>query len=81
MFDRLFMGAIFVVGGLLALATVVAIPIAIYDEVVSEKFYLRKDSWTCTRSHTETYVTYTQVGNTSIPIPYDEEVCDQWTRI
>lgn len=73
--DFVFLGV-----ALLTLAVFACIGWLIWDELTAEKFSLRKDSWTCTRSHTETNYTYTQVGNTTIPIPYYTEVCDQWTR-
>ena len=60
--------------------TIFGIGYLIYDEVVSDKFYLRKDQWACTASHVETFVTYQKVGDIDVPITNTTVVCDQWNR-
>lgn len=58
---------------------------ALYDEYVSEKFYLRKDQFHCSASHIEiTYDTHTTTnanGTTStVTTPREVVVCDVYTR-
>ncbi len=63
------------------LATFGVIGSAIYDEYTSDKFYLRKASWTCTESHVETIITTQSYdGKTFYPVVNTIVVCDQWTR-
>lgn len=51
-----------------------------YDAVAAETFSLRKDAWTCTRSHSEVSSTFVQVDKIMIPIASTYDVCDQWSR-
>lgn len=46
-----------------------------YDGIVADKFSLRKDSWECTREHTE--MGQMLVGK--VMVPTFNTVCDQWT--
>ena len=48
----------------------------IYDDFTSEKFSLRKDEWSCTRSHNETRL----MPSGKIIVPTVHTVCDQWSR-
>lgn len=62
---------------ILLLAICIGVPWAVYDEYKSEKFYLRKDQWVCTISHTET--TYVMVGK--VLMPSFRQVCDEYKRV
>lgn len=53
---------------------------AIGDAMFAETFSLRKDSWVCGKSHTETFHTVVLVGNVQIPQIQTQTVCDQWER-
>jgi hypothetical protein len=57
-----------------------ALGLGVYDYFVAEKFALRKDQWSCTQSHAESYTYFQQVGNVSIPMTGTTQVCDQWSR-
>lgn len=72
MIDRLFFAAVVFLLGVVGYA--------IYDESQAEHFSLRKDRWTCTRSHT--YIDMVPMpngsgGTTLMPTP--RKVCDQWS--
>lgn len=60
------------------------LPMAIYDEMTSPTFSLRKDQWTCTSSHQETSTIYTHpypnMPGVMMPITNASDVCDQWSR-
>lgn len=65
--DKIVMRTLFCVIILLG----IGLPFSIYQEVVAEKFDLRKDQWTCTESHREIR------GAKAV---YTVEVCDNWRR-
>jgi hypothetical protein len=69
-------------GGVLSFVAVLLFGVCylIYDEVMSDKFYLRKDQWRCSAAHEETYVTYQKVGDVDVPVVNTSVVCDQWSR-
>lgn len=71
-----FVGLILVV----AVGMVLLIPVALYAEYKAEKFYLRKDQWTCTASRLETSTTYIQSGNVMVPITSTHKHCTQWSE-
>jgi len=54
---------------------------AAYDEMIAEKFYLRKDSWACTKAHAEvSTVPITISGGYMVLVPETHNICDQWSR-
>jgi hypothetical protein len=59
---------------------VFAIGYLVYDRLVAETFELRKDSWTCEKSHTETNLQPMLVGKVTILMPMKRNVCDVWVR-
>lgn len=65
---------------LIVVGLIIAIPFAIYEEYTAEKFYLRKDQWTCSASVERAYTTYIQSGSTMIPITNYQRHCTQWTE-
>ncbi|RYD62552.1 MAG: hypothetical protein EOP83_14305 [Verrucomicrobiaceae bacterium] len=69
--------------GFLTLIVVVGIAFlgwAVYDDITSEKYEIRKDEFTCTRSHQEVIMTTQTIGNTTYQVPQVSTVCDQYTR-
>lgn len=78
---------VIIIGGGVVIAVVVVAFIGllgyvIYDAITAETFSLRKDQWTCTRSHTEVTSTMTTYdgGKTWVPMVQSNTVCDQWER-
>ena len=65
---------------LLVVAAVIGIPAALYFEYKAEKFYLRKDEWTCIQSHKESVTTYVKSGEVMVPIATWHDVCDIYGR-
>ncbi len=53
---------------------------AAYDSITAETFELRKDSWRCTASHTDTTVVPIMTGSTTVMVPQSSTVCDRWER-
>lgn len=51
----------------------------IYDAATADTFALRKDRWTCTRSHTALIPMTTMVGKVPVTTQMPQSVCDQWT--
>lgn len=66
--------------GAITVAFFVWIGVLIYKDMRAETFALRKDSWACSMSHTETTTTYIQSGKTLVPMFSTSTVCDQWSR-
>lgn len=64
----------------LLLCLLTAVVYGAYDEFRAEKFYLRKDSWTCTKSHLVATQTMVLVGKALIPIITTHTECDRWDR-
>lgn len=52
----------------------------VYDEIKSDKFYLRKDSWHCTINHVETTLMPITTGNSTTYVTQVHSVCDQWSK-
>lgn len=63
--------------GIVAMAAIALAALAIYGEVVSEKFSLRKDEWTCTETNRE--VRNVPIGKAVVPRAVD--VCINWRRL
>lgn len=53
---------------------------AIYDEITSDKFYLRKDEWRCSASHVETTLQTVVSDKSVVLVPVANAVCDEWSR-
>jgi hypothetical protein len=78
--DVLMPPLLFTMVGSVILAVVAATAYVVYDGFVAETFSLRKDRWTCTASHEETYTYFTQVGKVSAPQTGIQTVCDEYRR-
>jgi len=72
-FDKIMFGFLLVV----VIGLVGVTGYAIYDSATAEYFNLRKDSWFCTASRTETYMQYNI--SLKISMPVTNEVCTQWS--
>lgn len=68
--------------GICAACILVVLGFAIYDTAVSETMTLRKDEWSCTKSHSEVQSTVVITSNPTMVLPMTGEssVCDVWTR-
>lgn len=51
-----------------------------YTSSKSPTFELRKDQWTCSRSHVETSTYYIKSGSVMVPQISHNAECDEWTR-
>lgn len=65
---------------LILMALIITVPIVAYEEYTADKFYLRKDRWTCSASIRNPTTTYIQSGNVLVPITTYEIHCTQWTE-
>lgn len=69
-------GVIMAVCALVMGVCIVALGLALYDGATAETFELRKDQWTCAKSHTESRMVL--IGK--VVAPQSQTVCDVWQR-
>lgn len=62
----------------LFVALLIGFGYCVYDEAHSEKFYLRKDQWTCTETKRHVVMQYNPATKMTLPQTYTE--CVNWRR-
>jgi hypothetical protein len=63
------------------LGIIIVAGVAAYQELGRPTFDLKKDDWSCSENHVESYTTLIMVGKVMVPQTHVSTVCDNYRRI